>query len=127
MVPGCGESITMSPEAQRIVIAEACGWNQRLWDKDSRQRPTTPALKWFGPSGHESRRPSYLPDYLNDLNAMHEAEKTLRDYAIGVYQDWINRIVPNSPEYVGGLFAVIHASAAQRTEAFLRTLGKWID
>lgn len=43
----------MTPEAQRIAIAEACGW-QLLGGM------------WHHPIG------GFIPDYLNDLNAMHE-------------------------------------------------------
>jgi hypothetical protein len=51
----------MTPEAQQIVIAKACGWR-----KDKR------GLGWLTPSGEYSE----LPDYLNDLNAMHTALKS---------------------------------------------------
>ena len=57
----------MTPEAQRIAIAEACGWNGianyhnggPLWGKS--------ALGLL----------NAIPDYLNDLNAMHEALRAL--------------------------------------------------
>jgi len=45
----------MKPEQQRIAIARACGE-----DNDSILR-------------------GLIPDYLNDLNAMHEAEQTMGD------------------------------------------------
>ena len=48
------------------------------------------------------------PDYLNDLNAMHEAEKTLK----------VSEIIPYG-ENVGH---DMKATAAQRAEAFLKTL-----
>ena len=66
---------------------------------------------------------SELPDYLNDLNAMYEAEKALsrqdkREYAFQI----------NGGCYTSGLddtFNIVHATAAQRAEAFLKTLDLW--
>ena len=58
----------------------------------------------------------HLPDYLNDLNAMHEAEKVIRERAdrVDSYLDQLD-----------GAMSGVHATAAQRAEAFLRTLGLW--
>lgn len=125
----------MTPEQQRIAIAEACG----LIVKDV---PIVPALidvtrcyltpRAFAeyrkayPSGSIPRR---LPDYPNDLNAMHEAEKALGPEAFLKYQEHLAFVVVT----VDKLFSrasgpgnfVISATAAQRAEAFLRTIGKW--
>ncbi len=93
----------MTPERQRIEIAEACGYR-----RDKRDR-------WRSPLGHyyEEQTP---PDYLNDLNAMHEAEKVLT-----AEQAW---------QYVQ-ILAVDGdgwcATAAKRAKAFLLTLGIWKD
>ena len=94
----------MSPEAQRIAIAEACG----IVSKD----------KW----GSLYKTPRGIlrdcPDYPTDLNAMHEAEKVLT--------------LPERRKYRKTLLGhcepasiAIHANAAQRAEAFLLTIGKW--
>jgi hypothetical protein len=80
----------MKPELQRIAIAEACGCTE------------TP-----------------LPDYLNDLNAMHEAQKILTYAQGGEMTLWITRI------HGDGYGPQLFATAAQRAEAFLRTIGKW--
>lgn len=55
------------------------------------------------------------PNYPSDLNACHEMEKVLTYEQICDYGDWL-------PKDDWGL---IHATAAQRAEAFLRTIGKW--
>ena len=57
-------------------------------------------------------------DYCNNLNDMHEAEKALAEHQNeSIYPRnlgaWRN---PTKP---------IYATARQRAEAFLRTLGKW--
>ena len=64
--------------------------------------------------------PTTLPDYLNDLNAMHEAEKTLRNEQRFEFYKQLLKACEDS-ETVN----TIHATAAQRAEAFLKTLGKW--
>ena len=87
----------MNPEQQRIAIAEACGWKIGYRDPEA----------WHP-----------LPDFLHDLNAMHEAEKVLTNEQLEVYCNILHK--PNH-----GVYWAIHATAAQRAEAFLRTIGKW--
>jgi hypothetical protein len=55
------------------------------------------------------------PDYLNDLNAMHEAETVLNPEQLSEYYI----------QLASAMFRPFRASAAQRAEALLRTLGKW--
>lgn len=61
----------------------------------------------------------YPPDYLNDLNAMHEAEEKLTDSQT---QKYIDELVNVTNVGYRNYYAVYHATAAQRAEAFLRTL-----
>ncbi len=73
-----------------------------------------------------ARVPSTLPDYLRDLNAMKEAEEWMFSnrgvhFSKGYYETHLPRAVGGSD----GCWAVVSATAAQRAEAFLRTLGKW--
>jgi hypothetical protein len=71
-----------------------------------------------------------IPDYLNDLNAMHEAEEILTIGQRGEFWDVLHRMVERH-EFWGDdttndiCFRVMHATAAQRAEAFLKTLGLW--
>jgi hypothetical protein len=67
-----------------------------------------------------------IPNYCTDLNAMHEAEKVL------VYKP--ESIIGRSTrsEYEKHIAAIcgdfrwgLSATARQRAEAFLRTIGKW--
>jgi len=106
----------MKPEEQRIAIAEACGWKPRNH------------CKGFYREGRDSYILE-LPDYLHDLNAMHEAEKILIEQ--GFQDKWLDELA----EVVVG--ANVHwsdyhcfpqvnrATADQRAEAFLKTIGKW--
>jgi len=109
----------MTPEQQRIAIAEACGWQdssgQGLYWNDKEHR----ALIAPGGALHRIRKAAnlccepdkqLLPDYLNDLNAMHEAEKIIPVISWDIYER--------------NLAHCISATASQRAEAFLRTIGK---
>lgn len=62
-----------------------------------------------------------LPDYLNDLNAMHEAVETLRNLPGSEWFDFQQIL----KEECGSTMNCIQATAAQRAEAFLRTLNLW--
>jgi hypothetical protein len=109
----------MTDNEQRIVIAEACGWREVVLLGG--QVLGFPCL-----DSYLSRE---VPDYLNDLNAMHEAEKTLNGnhQRIANYQDALIRVVGITGFGPFGTIEnwLLHATARQRTEAFLRTLGKW--
>lgn len=59
-----------------------------------------------------------LPNYCEDLNAMHEAEKTLTNANMYVMEYHIKGMVKGHGFY-------FHATAGQRAKAFLLTLGKW--
>ena len=191
----------MKPEAQRIAIAEACGWRgqpvKQAWQHKSgfpkywRSIPidNSEAFDFFSASrvsrvllnpqnkpvfrkvccGVLNNRDSYsmipiiqhfenadqdkpwpvieqslehfvehLPDYLNDLNAMHEAEKMLSWADEGALTSERIRYLMNLEAVISGPMdrfgyrpnrtrSVPFAKAAQRAEAFLRTLGKWED
>jgi len=104
----------MTPEAQRIAIAEACGWKPTRstgFIMDGWSHPSK-GTEWFPTSS--------LPDYLNDLNAMHEAEKVLTP---DEKTDYIRLV--NKGDF--GYRRLAFATATQRAEAFLRTLGFWKD
>jgi hypothetical protein len=100
----------MTPEKQRIAIAEAC-----------KKLP----LGWPYSHMSETERLPSPPDYLNDINAMHEAERMLfakcgNDPQDDLWVDYLANLLMAAP-----LCLREHATAAQRAEAFLRTIGKW--
>jgi hypothetical protein len=73
-----------------------------------------------------------VPDYPNDLNAVHAAEETLTDAACQHYIDLLVEVtmanqMPGLPDGQHNYWLVYHATARQRAEAFLRTLGKWVE
>lgn len=106
----------MTPKAQRIAIAEACGWKNCVGDSGF-------VTRYKGTPSETTVRVT-LPDYLNDLNACHEFEKTLTDPLRKKYQSVLIAEVIGWIAYDNERIS-IHATAAQRCEAFLRTIGKW--
>lgn len=105
----------MKEEAQRIAILDTLGWvDLHLAPGGLYGRPRVGAAK----------RPA--PDPLNDLNACHEAEKALTDELWPKYRDHLRTAVLGAVRMVSDWCkADIHATASQRAEAFLRTIGKW--
>lgn len=120
----------MTPEAQRIAIAELLGWTQRteglFWNEDKQR-----AAILKGSALEATRRKMglpcdngvLLPDPLTDLNAIHDAEKVLTGTQNEDYWDEVAKLVPDTK----GMFGILHATAAHRAEAFLRTVGRWTD
>ena len=77
--------------------------------------------QWWHEKGKKTYR-QFAPDYLNNLNAMHEAEKTLNPIQAAEYARMLTSTAWQSEQPV---FAPMTAKADQRAEAFLRTIGKW--
>lgn len=113
----------MKPELQNIAI-------ERIKQKDN--------------SLAEIDSPHYcLPNYTGDLNAMHEAEKSLK--TTGKWMEyvkelervilmdmngtsiWVMHCATDPEKITHGLINYIAATAAQRAEAYLRTIGKWVE
>lgn len=122
-------SDAMKPEQQRIAIAEACGW--RI-ESDGYCTFVYPPGKTSG-TGYRMnniRHPKIirlLPDCLNDLNAMHEAEKLMvYDSALRVLYIENLELVTQCPFAVSEWYCA-NSTAAQRAEAFLRTLNIWTE
>ena len=109
----------MTPEQQRIAIAEHLGW------KDV---GTFACHSKYGYKDGDKHM-SEIPDYTTDLNAMHEAEKKLIFSKRLKFGSELRKVC--SVGLHGGLRVVIEecisATAAQRAEAFLRTIGKWTE
>ena len=124
----------MDKQRQRLAIAEQMGWrfypNEDLKDVIITFVTKNKNNIWgLDPNG-ELRFQHAIPDYLNDLNAMHEVEKTLQhcDDTGSDLGEFIDRLVDLSceaPSHPSGYGTAVSATAAQRAEAFLRTIGKW--
>ena len=70
-------------------------------------------------------------DFCNDLNAMHEAERTSTIFkSWRATKTWMDNLCICSdlgrlPESAPDWAFVLQATAAQRAEAFLKTIGEW--
>lgn len=105
-----------------IAIAEACGYEQKggRWYYDGKlcyQEAFGEIFEWE-------------PNYCNDLNAMHEAEKvlTLDSGQYNTYENQLRMLLRVSGRKVANAteeHKFLTAAARQRAEAFLRALGKW--
>lgn len=114
----------MTEIEQRIAIAEACGFS-----------PDGDGLTWRnGP--HTKFSVDELPDYLHDLNDCYEMELDFDDKPPDLRSLWLDNLAfccswPHTKNAADLKFevsyAIARATAPQRCEAFLRTLGKWRD
>ena len=112
----------MTPERQRIAIAEACGWIPCATPHLTLSERLTYGDRWWRhPEDKTVASLANLPDYLSDLNAMHEAEKVLTRIQYMVYSNYLdNEFASRQTIYAKS------CTAPQRAEAFLRTLNLYI-
>lgn len=127
----------MNELEQNIAIAEYCGWKKVptpsghchvyhgdfVWYKEHAKLPYSNAID--------------LPDYRGDLNDIHDAMQFGRVDDNHVvfqrrYEDMLQQVVYPDFDHTELLtsvlqFSITNATAAQRCEAFLKTIGKWVD
>lgn len=108
---------------QRSAIAEWMGCKPRmlpLYFPDGKYQDG-----WYWPNGEYHKE---TPNYPADLNAMREAEKRLEDDAQRrIYLIELTKACGNIEDSTLGsnFWVCTHATAAQRAEALLKTIGKW--
>lgn len=123
----------MNAESQQIAIAEACGYTREI-----KMVPTWKLTDYNGGGEYAKKEtvgytkkekwilPENLPNYLNDLNAMHEAEEVMTKDQWLLYPINILQVAKDGTFVIDiNMKTVAHATAAQRAEAFLRTLNLW--
>lgn len=111
----------MSPEEQRAAISEICGWKY-VADPELK---TVAWACWVRP-GMDDWHTAEPPDFTRDLNACHEMEAFLKTagQAAG-YCEELNNVIRDKPSKRNCYAWDWHESAAQRCEAFLKTLPLW--
>lgn len=128
----------MSPEKHRIAIAEACGWKIENYGPKGyenlywRLRKPDGTYRIDDCTGEEWSRTVFsrlVPDYLTDLNATHDAVSTLpSDGSWTRFLEELENVTNCAGQPASTYnFIMVNATAAQRAEAFLRTIGKWED
>lgn len=102
----------MTPESKNTEIALLCGWVKGSGNQGFIYEPSG-CYAWDG-----------IPNYVDDLNAMHEAESTITF----AQRSEMNNLLGFSTGVGKGINEfrfVWQATAAERAEAFLRVKGKW--
>lgn len=129
----------MDKDAQRIAIAEACGWswfyakhNHWIVDGPNGEHFEPGYGEWEPFDSHTGDRNArfpkwhgcdFIPDYLNDLNACAEMENSLDASQWDIYRRNLAKEWATNED--DGMWAAINSTAPQRAEAFLRTLNLW--
>jgi len=127
---GYGEGGRMNTEEKRIKIAGAVGNNDQHWECPSCGRVESTHVSYEERHSVDGCLQFVhwveSPDYFNDLNAMHEVEKILRSdkWKWLSYVNSLNEMPSLQDEW---LCASLHATAAERAEAFGRTLNLWTN
>ena len=105
----------MTPERQRIVIAEACN-----------VRPPLIGTQYSHDGNHCSKWE--YPNYTGDLNMIHEAELTLwnEPETVERYRDILQRLYLKAVGYSGADYWWM-AGPQMRAEAYIRAKGLWED
>ena len=122
--------MNMTNEEMRIKIAEACGWTE-IDRYIGQEKMPEGLLKGQNPK-YKGGKKEELPDYLNDLNAMHEAEKICwTDKYRYDYNIQLDRVVGATPvkgpdskvgPWIYESDKARHATAAQRAISLIKTL-----
>lgn len=114
----------MTDQEINETIALHLGWTKETKEIEHQDgyQWTEVVTHWRIPGG---ARISSCPDYCNDLNAMHGAEKVLfagyedDPEACALWSDYTTNVIIACKAYMS-----YHATARQKAEAFLRTIGK---
>lgn len=122
----------MSPEAQHEAVCKAAGHyliEDDETDSVSLRHPTLPVRHPWHRKGFEQFAWENCPDFLSDLNAMHEAEQILTFSQRIQYRTTLQLVMSKSliPGDLICKSEIYRAIAPQRAEAFLRTLNLWKD
>ena len=114
----------MKPIDQQTVIAEYCGWTDIRMGKDY-ECNDNPFDRRVLVGIHGEAGKHDVPDYLNDLNAMHKAEKFLTFEQWTDYEQHLifDIVLPANADYIG--FQTIHATASQKAAAYIKAINKW--
>lgn len=108
----------MNKVEQRLAIAKSVGWRRREGGM------------WYCPDG-STLPEDQIPDYLNDLNAMHELERNMTDadfFRYSLQIESMAKILGPTGRWITDNQRILYSTtAAQRAEAYLRTIGKWKD
>lgn len=130
----------MSPEAQNMAIAKACGWD----GFEDALSPEFPPIgvppqnevteRLLGPRTITNWTPRFsIPSYTKDLNACVEFENILKEMGEEKCKEYLcklDSVITGQTCWKvseANHFLCATATAAQRAEAFLRVMDIWVD
>lgn len=112
----------MTTEAQHIAVFESLGWKYLLPVKRDSTFIVRPENLPRWKNGRHIAYKGDIPSYTTDLNACREFEGAiiaLGPPALDTYEDFLFAICTRAGN------RIFRATAAQRCEAFLKTINKW--
>lgn len=114
----------MTDQEMNEAIARACGWTDLRSVRSSFNSSET----WTIGKVPNSDRKAVIPFYTSNLNAMHEAEALKASDMLWCqnYQEKL-RYACDASGFDWETCFIWHATARQRAEAFLRTLGLFTE
>lgn len=112
----------MKPELINQRIAEKCGWKYHKYQADVGEGRFEELEVYVDKNGCHY---TSIPNYFSDLNACHEMEKTLTDGEWERFDLTLDEIVYRERDPSKNRYRRCSATAPQRCEAFLRTVGGW--
>ena len=81
---------------------------------------------WHHPDGRDS-----IPDFAGDANEVWEFEQALPVHGSGNREEYLARLVDIANKdgfsFAAETWSIRHATPRQCAEAFLKTIGKWVD
>ena len=95
-----------------VAIAEACGWSDIL------ERTSLPGFKQRPTGIRDGFERKQIPNYVHDLNDMHDAERVLNEKQYIAFMKHLGERSKKRRD-------IWQAPACHRAEALLRALGKW--
>jgi len=120
--------IKLTKEERCIKVGELCGWQGpfRKGNVHIHGFPSGMNVPKDADKDHGTRywmKQGHVPDYLNDLNAMHEVEQRRIMESDTVYAFMVHLVrICDAESWRMNPISLIHATAAQRAEAFVLTM-----
>ncbi len=115
----------MTKEQINIAIAESLGWS--IFHRNDKGE----IKSWKHPDGSIWQEPWVPLRFTEDLNAMHEAWCSLTLWEHQEFRHELQAVIAYAQEdeepHKGPCHSVCNATALQRAEAYLKTIGKWKD
>ena len=108
----------MKAHVQNRRIGELCGWDFLAYSENKAKTPFGFEPGHKPPTNEPNITFKHFPDYARDLNAMHEAEKTLIKLGLPVWWKYTTALGKITPDRLKA-GSIVHATAAQRAKAFL--------